>query len=572
MWLNIHILFDELQGFSPVLVSSASTELDLKQPRMLVLDNNTPSPGYLYIALDDEIDIANLGSKGFSELSLLVVGMPSEGALDELQSLCASLLYLPTAEDKWQVFSQLQDIYERYGDWEHDLYQALVSEHPLQEVLNIGAQALRNPLGLHDTSLLLLHQAGELPEDCSGTIWEHIRRFGHMPMDGIPKQENSEVFHLMETTRGPFYYQYSQLFQPHRLLICALYCGERRLGYLILTDINAPFSSGQLSLVGFLALVIEKALTMEPSFAFGTSSASESILLDRLFRGFTVDEHALHYYLRERRWNLDGTYCVYRFANAGDEPIEEGQFSPYTHWLQGFFGIDALTFIFGGAVVCVTHCTNSSGQRGADANSQGSVNLDELDKLIAKMSLKCGISEHFPCFENIGVFHDQSHVALVLGSADDEDSLHYFFSDYCTRYIIESLEEAVNLRMICLPQVLRLGEMDNGSCYLDCLRAFLLSGCNLTQAAARLYLHRNTLRYRLDKVARLLDLDLSTLGEDLVFRLLFSCEACRHLEVSDNQILPRTARSTIQQHGVRSFDFDKNVEKSVYSSPLLPYQ
>jgi carbohydrate diacid regulator len=64
-----------------------------------------------------------------------------------------------------------------------------------------------------------------------------------------------------------------------------------------------------------------------------------------------------------------------------------------------------------------------------------------------------------------------------------------------------------------------------GNCLLDAemlhtAEAFLESGLNLSETARRLYVHRNTLIYRLDKIQKTIGLDLRDFHGAMVFRVL----------------------------------------------------
>ncbi len=67
---------------------------------------------------------------------------------------------------------------------------------------------------------------------------------------------------------------------------------------------------------------------------------------------------------------------------------------------------------------------------------------------------------------------------------------------------------------------------DGGNCLLDAemlhtAQAFLQSGLNLSETARRLYVHRNTLIYRLDKIQKTIGLDLRDFHGAMVFRVLW---------------------------------------------------
>ena len=55
------------------------------------------------------------------------------------------------------------------------------------------------------------------------------------------------------------------------------------------------------------------------------------------------------------------------------------------------------------------------------------------------------------------------------------------------------------------------------------LRTYLLCGCNAARAAKRLFMHRNTLDYRIARIEEALGCDLSALLEDEAERMILSC-------------------------------------------------
>jgi carbohydrate diacid regulator len=55
---------------------------------------------------------------------------------------------------------------------------------------------------------------------------------------------------------------------------------------------------------------------------------------------------------------------------------------------------------------------------------------------------------------------------------------------------------------------------------LETVRVFFLNDLNLTATAKQLYIHRNTLNYRLDKIRKLLHLDVRSFRDAVVFKII----------------------------------------------------
>ena len=51
-------------------------------------------------------------------------------------------------------------------------------------------------------------------------------------------------------------------------------------------------------------------------------------------------------------------------------------------------------------------------------------------------------------------------------------------------------------------------DRDHGTEYTRCLRVFLENSMNIARTVADLYIHRNTFLYRLERIKKLLDMDL----------------------------------------------------------------
>ena len=72
-----------------------------------------------------------------------------------------------------------------------------------------------------------------------------------------------------------------------------------------------------------------------------------------------------------------------------------------------------------------------------------------------------------------------------------------------------------------------LGTLCEDKALLDTLTAYLTSGENLKNTAEFLYIHINTLKYRLEKISKLLECDLK--NSDTRFRLRMAIIVYRYL-------------------------------------------
>jgi len=104
----------------------------------------------------------------------------------------------------------------------------------------------------------------------------------------------------------------------------------------------------------------------------------------------------------------------------------------------------------------------------------------------------------------------------------DPDLSIYTFEDYGIYVMFRTVAATENLSRYLHPALPKLSAYDrsNGSNLEQTLHAYLKCACNTTETANALFLHRNSVIYRLHRIEELCDIDLS--DTDTRFRLRLS--------------------------------------------------
>jgi len=87
-------------------------------------------------------------------------------------------------------------------------------------------------------------------------------------------------------------------------------------------------------------------------------------------------------------------------------------------------------------------------------------------------------------------------------------------------HLIEALSRSEDLapfRALVVPLVEH--DQTRGSDLIKTLRMFFAAGANASEAADRLFLHRNSMTYRLERIGKLTGLDLREPGQALALQL-----------------------------------------------------
>ncbi|CEP69467.1 Uncharacterized [Moorella glycerini] len=511
MNLNMHILLDELRPFHPRAKLDETIDLHLKQARIMKGDLRLLSRDYVYITEAGKLQ------DGMSELpadaNIVCVGHLDDKRFDELS---CNLINIDAGLDLPEVFNILQEIFEKYAAWNRQMIDAIIQNEPLQKIFDIGAAVLENPIALFDASLALIMTAGELPENYQGTIWEEVIRYGYSPVEELPFQERKRISEMIRTIKEPFFYK-SAPTDRYTRMIAGLNINGKHFGNFGLIDINRPFTMGQLSLVYHLKNVMELALSKNREL---TDITEEPLyFIERLINGFGVEKKVVEYHLKKRKWGLEDGFYILNFS-PHEESLDEKLFRTYIYRIKKLIG-KSIIFTFENSIIAIL--------RERDYSLDDPVLLRELDDLLSRIGIICGISLEFYNFMNLKYPYIQSKIALTEGAKREPRKWRYYFQDYYTDHIMNSLDNSTSLKSLYHPQVQKLKEYDekNNTEYVRCLYTYLQNGLNVSQTARKLFIHRNTLTYRLNRIIEILGIDFRR--EEELFPLFFSCLIAEHL-------------------------------------------
>ncbi|MBW7572069.1 PucR family transcriptional regulator [Caproiciproducens faecalis] len=136
--------------------------------------------------------------------------------------------------------------------------------------------------------------------------------------------------------------------------------------------------------------------------------------------------------------------------------------------------------------------------------------LEQLRALCAQNYLLAGISNSFSNPTKFPEYYRQAEKAVILSQRMDADGFIHSYVDYAFFDMLDNLPEELRLMRYCHPALPLLREYDRqkGTKLYETLRSFTLTGFNQNRTAELLFLHRNTLNYRRQKIMQLCGIDL----------------------------------------------------------------
>lgn len=503
MNLNMHIILDELMDLQPVSAIDDSIELQLKQIRIIQKLPAELSEEYLYLT-----DAGTYCSHSalFTKQNVVCIG----GREMDRQECSCNVIFLDQALDLSEVYNRIQSIFEKYQAWDQQMRDVMINNRSLQELLDIGAGVLRNPIAALDSSLGFIMKAGKFTENYKGTIWDDVINFGYTRIENLSSQEQKDMFDVLYKKYEPFFYLGAE-FKDKRAIIANLFINHKRIGSLGTVEIDQPFTLGQLSLIYHLKMVMETAIVNNKEL---NETLEYFYFIDRLIKGFSVEEKIVEFHLKKMQWLMKDEYVILNFTSPVIDFHDENHVKSYTLRISKLLG-KSMIITYENAIVGIV--------RTKEYPPDDPEFLGNLDDLLDKLNCKCGMSMRFNHFMDLKYYYIQSKDAIVEGEKKNSTVRRYPYQEYYIGHLISTLGDSTSLKSLCHPEILKLRDFDrqHHADYVRCLYYYLLNGRNVVFAAKSLFLHRNTLTYRLSRINEMIQLDYD--NEKELFQAMFSC-------------------------------------------------
>lgn len=515
MELPLSILIDELTDFEPALVKALSTKAKFRQIHFLNSDLCESDDRILYIG--EDADLYQTGTKLPVNLIIIGTACPTfklEG-FDTLVQISGSV-------DREAVMQKLFDIFASYQQWDQRLLTAIIDHAAIDDFLGIAAEKLQNPLALFDNGLTVMATAGDFENSPVGTIWEKINLPGYPLLDFFTLQEQAELsLNVMKQVDEPYLYR-PNFDQDHTDASTHIRVDGKLSGNIGLVDLNAPFTDGQLRVLWHITQRLTQYFKSNDVYL--RIAENQTGLINHLLEDPMIQDQNVTYHLGRFGWKINDDFYLLTFV----APIED------------FSIIEANTYIkriynhYPGAMVSVYQNQIIAIIRKGEYPIETAAEQQRLQVLLEKYQLKCGISSCFHDFLLLKLYFIQSRFAVDIG-IQNKNAGFCCYAPHATEHLLDCLKNSVDLRVFCHPEILAIlnKEDQQEKELLRNLRIYLLHGRNLSAAAKALNLHRNTLIYRIDKIARRLKMDFNELSENELFALIFSCIVAESLNGQD---------------------------------------
>lgn len=400
------------------------------------------------------------------------------------------------------------------------LTEAFLSDRGLQHITDVANIVFNNPFWLIDVNFNYLtrpqHELDPVLYDEALSGYVEDTTMLDLRTRGIYDQIRASG----ELTRYP------ARIAPGRIVMAQpIWIRSIIVGYVQLSNTNSPFQQGDEDLLRFLSRLASAEMQKNHYFGINRGSMLSSLLTD-LLDGQNISSEVFC-----RRMGTLGVKVGRRFQLLSILPIapgdeQESRLIALAEQIKyHLFG--SLYVVRPGKIVLLV---NLYGDTDMDA-----VTLATLEHQLIGNQVAAGLS---PVFDNItacSAYLTLADAAVRVGRSLHPDKLLYRYDDYFLYHLLEDFcREGKNRPPLATSAsvgvaTLHTYDCANGTALSHTLRCYLDHLQNITQTAAALSIHGNTLRNRLDKIKELTGCPFQTGRQTLEYQLIFHAEEYRAL-------------------------------------------
>ncbi len=406
------------------------------------------------------------------------------------------------------VFNNIVECFSYYHEWEDDCRALIYHRRPIGDIIEASSRIFREYLLLLDRNFFIMATAKGFSEDDMSNanakqklnidFWEGIISTSVVPVAMIQRfSTNRNPLHARKKTTASI--SLGTGIVPVTMSGAAfesgMYC------YVILSNIYSSPSETKEHLLTCLMKILD---TWANYNFLDSTSEQHTGLMSKMFKsGEVKDTAALHQ----------------RLAHMGWHDNDRLQFMQIEHTKGNAVTLRQICYTLNGIPGCYCAYDDRYAYLLANLNIiKRNDFYNVINNSIKKASCRAGVSL---LFSELGlIFTQQQFAETALRYGNKEDGSISFINDYilhAARKVIESgcLKEFYHPAVNQLERYDIQHETDLSVTFLN----YLLCGMNCMKTGKKMFLHRNTVEYRVNKAIECIDVDFDN-DQDFVYMLL----------------------------------------------------
>ncbi|MBU9728324.1 PucR family transcriptional regulator [Diplocloster modestus] len=380
-----------------------------------------------------------------------------------------------------------------------DLVSMVSRGASLHELEQFGRRLLQNPLMITDESFMLL--AYTQNQEVDDPIWNEIVNTSYSPMKLVNQTDVNAFWDRLENSSIPLFVDDEAFRGCNKRVVARIKIGSKTKGYIALLEIEKKITSLDLYVLQMLAEVcavkISESNTISAAVGQMKSEFTKDLLLGNMQSEAMIHNRAESMHLQFRQQNAVAGVC------GEDNRIYIGRYLD-----------DLRQFFLRTADLCIYTFDGTTGYFILSFRSQKAYqNLlsDAMDHYMETHQMLCALSHPVEGLSALALaFQEARRLCGLFPHLRRITPRHlYPYERYMPNLLLEHAYNRDDRQLYrCQSfEILLETDLHEKSSYIDTLRCYFRHNQNVGETANSLYVHRNTINYRLNKIRELLEED-----------------------------------------------------------------
>ncbi|MBQ8975660.1 MAG: helix-turn-helix domain-containing protein [Oscillospiraceae bacterium] len=286
------------------------------------------------------------------------------------------------------------------------------------------------------------------------------------------------------------------------------------VGYLYIICVYTRISQYEVEIADFFGDVLSLYLNGGTRLLPASGDYYDAYFI-HLIEGAANDPETQEILIKSFHWEGETAYMVLLTESFQGDSLEQTITKAQIHLMES--NLPCKSFVYGNEIVTVICASLLHGQ-----SQNPAVPEAHIQSFCRQFECSAGYSEFFSSLEELRVYYQQARVALEYALRDETVRVCPY-GEIAVRHMTDTLYSVLPAELITHPAVAKLRRYDaqNRGELLETLRCYLENEQNTLRTARELFIHKNTLLYRLDRISKLTGLDLDSPDERLRVLLSF---------------------------------------------------
>lgn len=457
-----------------------------------IRDGQLPLAGVLYICTNGLPE----SCAPFSSCGLMIMSAEPDKFADKLEKISCEYCIIPPA-DEIELMCQLQEtmIFGQRKNQVRELSRHLVVHRPrLGIVVRRICEIIQNPIAVYDSSynLLAMESMGMPVEN---RVWNVAKKEGSFPPEIV--EEFRSAIGDRDISNTPYLCTTHAWTDIHCLVMQLVSDSGELLGSIAVYEVFRDFRYDDVTLIEEISRLLAAYLAERD--ADGSAKKLCNELLEKLLDGAGAGSAEINILIKGSAWVKHSFYRLGYIRLSGDT-TKQRQCEYFLRTLSGVS--DSVVGITRNKDIVLVIC--------ADELQQMKSLVDKLCPLLDKHGLSMSLSG---CFLDLCDIRRMYRLALDTFDEGEKVLGHqtiYSAQDVAFYATVDgmSYEQARKLYEATPYAVIRAYDREQQTNYCETLVAYCLNMFHSAQTANELFIHKNSLLYRLGRVNALFGLDL----------------------------------------------------------------